>query len=319
VSAKVAAVLLRYAQRNLLSAVPLPSLPASVEPLAAVTIRVDAPTILPRLEAHGAWLHEWREADGSISLQLAKTATDYLFRVPGLCDFRIDPGTGAVGMEHADGIDAETLEHLLIDQALPRLLAAQGELVGHASCIFINGRGVLLLGQSGWGKSTLAGLLHRRGHLPMSDDCVVLERTDDAVLATPTYPSLRLYDDSIREAFERAPQASPVASYTRKRRVRLDATTRSRPLRLNAMYLLNHPAQAPERSTITPLSPAMACMALIQHSFRLDITSAEQSTEQLQRAAAVARRIPAYSLAYRRDFSEADALVDQLVGHCAGA
>jgi len=55
----------------------------------------------------------------------------------------------------------------------------------HASCVSIEGKGVLLLGPSGAGKSDLALRLIDAGALLVADDQVALSAEDGALLASP--------------------------------------------------------------------------------------------------------------------------------------
>ena len=55
----------------------------------------------------------------------------------------------------------------------------------HATCIAIEGRGVLLMGASGSGKSDLALRLIDRGAQLVSDDYTALEVVDGALIASP--------------------------------------------------------------------------------------------------------------------------------------
>lgn len=55
----------------------------------------------------------------------------------------------------------------------------------HASCVSIAGRGVLLLGDSGSGKSDLALRLIDDGAMLMGDDQVVLVSSSSQILASP--------------------------------------------------------------------------------------------------------------------------------------
>lgn len=55
----------------------------------------------------------------------------------------------------------------------------------HASCVAIEGRGVLIMGPSGAGKSDLAMRLIDRGAMLVSDDYVLLRADDGRLLASP--------------------------------------------------------------------------------------------------------------------------------------
>ena len=221
-------------------------------------------------------------------------------------------------MHSAPDVDDSTLEHLLVDQVLPRVLAQQGELMVHASALSIDGRHALFLGPSGWGKSTLAGLLHRHGHTVLSDDCVQLVEEAGRFGAIPTYPSLRLYADSLDELFPGLDDTAPVAAYTSKRRVPMVAP--QAPVQaclVDAIYLLGDPEGAGETFRISPLRPAETCLSLIKHSFRLDLSDRQASARQLERCSEVARSVPAFRLDYPRDYTRQDELVDTITRHLA--
>lgn len=55
----------------------------------------------------------------------------------------------------------------------------------HASCVEYNGRSVLIIGDSGSGKSSLSLALIALGATLVSDDAVDLKRDDDAILTSP--------------------------------------------------------------------------------------------------------------------------------------
>lgn len=271
----------------------------------------EAPTIVE------AWLHHWHEDGGSARvLSLARHGDGYRLRFPGLCDFLLDAGAEHITVEPLANLPLDTFEHLLVDQVLPRLLAHRGELVAHASAVQIGERTALFLGRSGWGKSTLAGLLHKAGHRLLSDDCVLLRTDDRGVSAVPTYPSLRMYDDSIGQTVGMGGTTTSVAGYSHKRRIPVtDAAADHTACPVHVIYLLNDPADAAADHAISPLSPAVACMAIVEHSFRLDMGSTAHTATLLGQAAGVLRRIPAFALRYPRDYAHGPQLTTLLEQH----
>ena len=267
-----------------------------------------------------AWRHHWVDQAGQNSLSLAVEGSVHRLRFRGQCDFLIDAAAGAIRAEPVHGLSQETLEHLLVDQVLPRLLAHRGELVTHASVVDMGNAACAFIGHSGWGKSTLASLLRSAGHRLLSDDCALL-RTDGATVhALATYPSLRMYEDSIGQTICDAVQVSPVATYTNKLRVTVEHPTAgqlaSPPIR--AIYLLNDPSRGEARHSITAMTPMDACMALVEHSFRLDVTTPQHTRLLLAQAAAVQRLAPVFHLRYPRDYLHSARLLEVLHRHFGG-
>lgn len=61
--------------------------------------------------------------------------------------------------------------------------SAAGEIILHASCVAFEGRGALILGPSGSGKSSLALTLMGLGARLVADDRTILQRQSDRVMA----------------------------------------------------------------------------------------------------------------------------------------
>lgn len=264
-----------------------------------------------------AWVHHWIDGD-EVLLSLALHEDGYWLRVPDYADFlvRLQPCSVMVSPE-AQALDVATLEHLLVDQVLPRVLAQLGGTLVHASTVRIGGRHVLFLGPSGWGKSTLAGLLYRAGHPVLSDDCVQLVAAPSGRFhAVPTYPSLRLNADSLQAVFPGQVETAPVASYSNKRRIPIASPGQvDGPAKVDALYLLGDPAQAGDEVRIAPAAPAAACLALIRHSFRLDLGDRQASAMQLRQCGAIAEAVPAFTLDYPRDHARHAELLETLLAH----
>lgn len=316
----------RFADRVVVSAIELPALPiaSGLEVVAAPAsgIAIGPPVHSPRTRRFRHWLHVWQDDSGEAGMRVRGEPSHceqpaYRLRVPGLADFIIAPGSLSIGIEPRKRTDPDTLEHLLLDQVLPRVLAASGELVVHASAAVIEGRAALFLGRSGWGKSTLAGMMAAAGNTPLSDDCLLVRPANGEVSVLGTYPSLRLNPDSLRHLHGEKPASKAVAYYTEKQRVQA-ASPGIGACPAAAIYLIEEPGlDAAVEASIRPLPPPSACMALLEHGFRLDLGNRAETTRTLELAAAVSRCLPAFSLAYPRDYGQRDALVAAITRHCA--
>ena len=202
----------------------------------------------------------------------------------------------------APGVPQDTRDHFLADQVLPRILAHEGRLVLHGAAIRVGGRAIVILGDSGRGKSTLAASFAQAGFALLGDDAMVVSRRDGQIHIQAVYPSLRLLPDSIDALYSEAPDAGSVAHYTPKRRIRMPVATHRGEAALAAIFAIAPPA---EESTILtePLSVAQSCIALITNSFALDPTDLELARAKLEEASACARQLPAFALSYPRDYA----------------
>jgi hypothetical protein len=321
-AAEMSGINYRFADRLISSPLPLPALTVAAS-VAVPDFRIVSCSFGNELRDDIEWVHSWSDEDGAITMSLARDRdrqdTDHLrLRITDQCDFLICPAIGSLEIEARDGIDNETVEHLLVDQVLPRLVAEGGGLVVHASVVELASGVALFLGKSGWGKSTLASLLHEAGYNVLSDDCAVL-RTDAAgsLLAIPTYPGLRLYGDSLENVFRVIPNTIRVASYTSKRRVQLNRKAEGvKSVGVRSIYLLSDPDLEPASDiVIQPAPTAQTCMGIVENSFRLDVRSRAQSTTIFKQAAAISRATPAYTFRYPRDYSYNSAIVRALTIH----
>ena len=96
-----------------------------------------------------------------------------------------------------------------------------------------------------------------------------------------------------------------MASYSLKNRVTLPQNEEIDPVELAALFVLDKSGRENKEPdvSIASLSQRDACMELVRNSFQLDVSNQEQVTALFSSAAAVAERVPVFSLSYPRDFS----------------
>ena len=241
------------------------------------------------------WHHAWPAAGGGVALRGARDGDAYTLGAPGVAVFSIDrDASRIVGRSVAA---PETVEHLLIDQVLPRVLAHKGRLVLHAGGVRTPFGAIAFLGESGAGKSTLCSALARAGHPVLGDDGLVVRDDGGGMEVFATYPGLRLLPPSLRHFYGTGERTSPVASDRPKRRVAIRAV--AGPLPLRAIYALaEHDA-----IDIAPIPGVEAIMALVKSSFHLHWGDAKRSRDHLERIAATVRAVPPRILRYPRDFA----------------
>ena len=252
----------------------------------------------------------WQTSDLEITIERAEKNgfASIILRFSSLIVVTVTPKRRRISISVAcAGVTQETLDHLLLDQVLPRVLSHDGRLVLHAGLIANGYAGIAVSGVSGRGKSTLVASFQRAGYALHGDDALVVETGGPPILARSVYPSLRVLPDTLQRLFPEAPNVRSVAHYSDKLRVELplfeDETLP--PVPLTGLLFLAQPS-SDERITLRCMRPAETCMALIENSFALDPTDKARARDKLVKASDLAAAVPAFELSYPRDYARLD-------------
>lgn len=188
------------------------------------------------------------------------------------------------------------VEHILLDQLLPLVIAHRGRLSLHGSAVAWEHGAVCFLAASGTGKSTLAAALVEHCDAAfLSDDHVVLDEVGDDFVVYPSYPSVRLWDASASALF-RAPQRGPI-----KHRIALPAA--GEPATLRAVMLLESaPAEAPT-TQIVGLTKRDAMVGIAAQLDRLDPTDRRALRRELDQLTSLVKTTPVRRALVPRDFT----------------
>lgn len=289
------------------SQIPLPELPRLPD------YRGDTPAVTIRWIAAGRadtddfhTCHEWRTEQGRLLCRCSRRDTDYLLSFPQQADFHIEAG-GNINCVPAPGVAQGLLRHLLLNQVLPRYLAHTGEQLLHASAVTLaNGATIAFLGESGFGKSTLASYCHLNGAQFIDDDCILLRSGEGGLRIAGGVPTLRLYQDSLR-ALGHNPAG--FARYAGGRTDKLQMSLAGQQMHpvtppiLQALFLLGAPGDVPADGavTIAPASGQVALMSLVRGAFNLNPADKSTLRRMFQhRAQILAEGLPVYHLNYPR-------------------
>lgn len=214
-------------------------------------------------------------------------------------------------LEPAPGVDERTLRLYLLGALLPVVLYQRGFLVLHASAVEFNGRAVAFLGESGWGKSTLAAALQARGHRLLSDDVVPVWVEAEEPWIRPGPPSFKLWPDSARTlgiAFDQLPLVHPELE---KRWCAGSGRAPQRALKLAALYVLEYGSEP----AIDDLDSSSGLLEVARHSFVRFQDRAEEAGSHLRQCALLAGRVPAFRLRRERDLSLLTHVIRALEAH----
>jgi hypothetical protein len=242
--------------------------------------------------------------DGTVWTELHRAGPDYMLRFPGLADFDVSGDGTAVTAYPVPSTDADTLEHLYINQIVPLALSRQGRPSFHASVVTISGGAVAFLGETGMGKSTLAASFALEGAEFLSDDSLLIEETKAGRLAIPSHASLRLWADSVEALVDRRTRRAAGISYSTKARLLAGEALshRAEPLPLLAAYLLER--KGTKEATIRELAGTERHMAWVNNSFLLDIEDRELLAQHFDWTHRIAMAVPTFALDYPRDYDK---------------
>lgn len=219
------------------------------------------------------WHYDWQNEDGSFNIRFGYLGNRHMLGFPALADFSISLGDRIIRYYLDPDIAPESLRHLLLDQVLPRSFGQLGKLILHASAVKLqNGKGIAFLGESGWGKSTLASSFLASGAQLFSDDCIMVEQRGYHLIATASYHGVRLFDDSANAIFCTPHVTTPVAHYSTKRRRSLSQPVRPESVVLDSIFLLRDPADNKSGTNITieRIRGTGKLLSLIRQLFLLD-------------------------------------------------
>ena len=283
---------------------PLPELAETSSDPTAMTLEFASVTVPDSLQ----WSTVWQQADGLAWAQTARDRDAFYVRIAGYVDVRIT--AASISVAASTTARESTIRHLLVDQVLPLMLAAEGRLVLHASAVQRADAGVVALaGAAGTGKSTLAAAFLRAGWNVASDDGVLVEQQGDNATAIPAYSGLRLWPDAVDATGLSESAVSEVAEYSAKLRVISPDASSAAPLK--AVYVIEPGNDA----RIVPLGHRDAAMALVKHAYCAEPGNAGALTAHLDACAALAARVPVSRAVVPRDLAQLARAVGVLGGH----
>ncbi len=223
-------------------------------------------------------------------------------------------------VEPAEEGDRGFLRTLLLGQGLGLLLHQRGLLTLHASAVAFGGQAVAFLGGKGYGKSTTAAALARRGRPLVTDDVLALRfsQRGDGPMAVPGPASMKLRPDAAASVTAAPGRLSALYELTEKRVWTPDVVYQE-PLPLRALYVLGWRIEPTARR----LAPRDALRAVLSHTYTGQAARPTGTAPvQLRQCTALVRGVPVYRLERPDALEGLDAsvqFVEQHVGSLSSA
>lgn len=253
--------------------------------------------------------------DGTLWLVHYRRRSGFLLRFPGLADFAINRAATAVSCVPAPDTTVATVEHLFLNQIVPMALSQQGRLVLHGSAVNCSSRALAFLGDSGQGKSTLAGHFASHGMPFLTDDGLFIDQLGDRARVVPGHRSIRLWADSEQSLLPSGSKKADEVQFTSKARFHADGVFVhcGDAINLQCIYVLRN--SGVDSVTIAPMPKAAAFMALVNHSFLLDTESSEVLARHFSQLQTLIGTTKVFSLDYPREFAQLPQVKNAIVAH----
>jgi len=253
------------------------------------------------------WIYQTTLPDGSEWLSMGKRGADFILRFAEMADFVISSDHRRIDCYPLPDTPIETIRHLFLDQVFPHLLRSHDRLALHAGAVVINGEAVAFLGESGQGKSTLCASFCHRGSQLIGDDRLLLKKENKKIFCLPSYPGVRLWDQSVSALFIE-PLVSPVSHYSRKHRL----STRdnnipfvTEPIPLKKIYLLSplKPSGDEDQIVVTPVAPNEAFRLLLAAAFRLNVDDHDEIRDEFNLISHILNSVRISRLSFPHEFA----------------
>ena len=259
----------------------------------------------------------WPQQDSGTFYQYGRLpdGSSYV-RWEGVGEFLISATGRRISGRQFDETHGESFQVYLLGQALSFALVKQGFEPLHATAVAINGKGAVLLGESGFGKSSLAASFLEGGHRMLTDDLLILQRFRGEFLAYPGPPRIKLFPKLARRFLRNAAKGVAMNSGTKKLVFPLDRTQSSAiPVPVKAIYTLAGPRQVfrNQQINITVLSPRESFMELVKNTFNYRIVNPDRLQRQFEKTAEVVSMVPVKRISYPRVLADLPAVRDAIL------
>lgn len=160
-------------------------------------------------------------------------------------------------------VEDDVIAARVLGEIFATLLRQRGLLVLHACAVEKDGEAIAFVGESGWGKSTLAEAFCQRGYALVTDDVLALSFERDRPTLVSSYPEIRLREDSAEFLVPDGSNLMPIERNGPK--LSRSGMVLSEPgTPLAALYILE-PHFQPATSVID-LAPSDALIDLVKHT-----------------------------------------------------
>ena len=207
------------------------------------------------------------------ALTCFRAKTGFVIEVPEIANFFIDDDQSGICVldSKSDKVNNAVFEEILLGPPLMLTLALNQLFALHASAVSVNNKAVLFVGESGFGKSTLAGWLNETTPLTrLADDISILDYENETFRLLPAFAQMKLADH----------QQHTDIPFTE----------------LGAIILLNRLTETTIK--LSQLDPLNAIQVLVNHSVATQLFDKPLAQQHLAFMSELTQNLPIYTLNY---------------------
>lgn len=215
-----------------------------------------------------------------------------------------------------DRASFESFQVYMLGQALSFALIRLGFEPLHATAVIVDGRAAAFLGDSGFGKSTLAACFLSAGFPVLTDDVLILREVSGSTMAYPGPSRIKLFPKVASSFIGRRPQGVAMNTATKKRILPLGAReSHGSPVPLGGIYAIAPPTELRGRHDVCveTLTGGASTLALVRATFNRRVLGPERLTRQFSASTALAERSPVKRLWYPRVLAKLPDVVTAIV------
>lgn len=227
-------------------------------------------------------------------------------------EFLVPPDGRTIICRQSNQASAESFQVYLLGQALSFALVNQGFEPLHATAVVARDQAIAFLGDSGYGKSTLAATFLSAGYRILTDDLLIVR--DE--FAYPGPSRLKLFPSIAQEFLGISGDGASMNTTTRKMILPLGpAFTQSAPVKLRAIYCLTPLSELCPNQDIhfQTLSVREAFLEIVRNTFNTCITNAPRLRRQFTEASRFAAAYPVRRLLRPCDLTRIAAVRDAIL------
>lgn len=212
--------------------------------------------------------------------------------------FKIENGS-KITFEMHPHADNELIQMFIMGTVMGVLLQQRGYHILHASASNIKGKAVAFLGNSGFGKSTLAMNLYKIGNPVICDDYLPVIIHKNTIKVKPGFPRLKLSKESIDSNNIDPKDVIVFGDHLKTNYVKTEQGFLPNDIPLKAIYILR-----PNKNlTIRKFKPQEALKNLLAYSYTIKSLTLSKRANNLKDNSFIVDNIPVKSFTFPHDLA----------------